>query len=129
MRLGWNRAEDGVITVYAHAEDGRAAPVADFWLQPIIDKLGMTRADAKALQEQFADQLVSANNDKPRAVTKANLAEYVARRMLAEMADSGSVEAFCENMAGYPELYLSELAVAAVDCVDLCGRLSLCAKA
>jgi len=62
MRLGWNRAEDGVITVYAHASDGRVSPVADFWVQPLIDKFGMKRADAREWQEQFADLLVRSHN-------------------------------------------------------------------
>lgn len=62
MRLGWNRAEDGVITVYAHTSDGRVAPVADFWVQPMIDKLGAKRHVAKEYQEQFAEILVSGHN-------------------------------------------------------------------
>lgn len=62
MRLGWNRDEDGVITVFAHASDGRGAAVADFWLQPLIDKFGMRRDAAKELQQQFAELLVFAHN-------------------------------------------------------------------
>lgn len=62
MRLGWDMAEDGVITVYAHASDGRVADVADFWLQPLIDRFGMNRADAKEWQQQFAEMLVEHHN-------------------------------------------------------------------
>lgn len=42
--------------------DGRGAAVADFWLQPLIDKFGMKRDAAKELQQQFAEFLVSAHN-------------------------------------------------------------------
>lgn len=62
MRLGWNRDEDGVITVFAHATDGRGAPIADFWIQPLIDRLGMNRAAAKEWQQQFAELLVTSHN-------------------------------------------------------------------
>lgn len=70
MRLGWNRAEDGVITVYAHASDGRATDVADFWLQPLIDGFGMKRDDAKEWQQQFAGMLVEHHNKFFSEVTK-----------------------------------------------------------
>jgi hypothetical protein len=123
MRLGWSRDQDGVVVVYAHAPDGRVAPVADFWLQGWVDKMGFDRSEAKAMQEQFADRLVNSSNNQTGELTKAELAEYVARRMLAHMANSGSLEAFFENMAGYPELYLSELAAEAIDCIDLSGFL------
>ena len=128
MRLGWNRDEGGVITVFAHASDGRGAPVADFWVQPLIDKFGMARPAAKEMQEQFAEMLVQHHNRHFRIATppqsKSQLAEMVARRMLKEMAATGSVETFCENMAGYPVHYLTELAPAAIDCIDLGGRLT-----
>lgn len=62
MRLGWNRAEDGVITVYAHTSDGRVADVADFFLKPMIDRFGADRATALRFQEQFAELLVNAHN-------------------------------------------------------------------
>lgn len=68
MRLGWNRDEGGVITVFAHATDGRGAAIADFWLQPLIDKLGMKRDAAKEWQQQFAELLVDSHN---RHFTKA----------------------------------------------------------
>ncbi len=60
--MGWNRGEDGIITVFAHASDGRGAAVADFWIQPLIDQFGMRRDDAKAWQEQFAELLVASHN-------------------------------------------------------------------
>ena len=43
-KLSWNRDEDGVIVLYVTDHQGRIAPAADLWLQPLIDKLGMTRA-------------------------------------------------------------------------------------
>jgi hypothetical protein len=58
IMFGWNRSEDGAVTVYAHDHDGRIAPVAVFRLQPLIDILGMTRAEAKSMQEKFADLIV-----------------------------------------------------------------------
>lgn len=62
MRLSWNRDEEGVITVYATATDGRVAPVADFWLRPLVENFGMKRSDAKEWQEQFAEMLLGAHN-------------------------------------------------------------------
>lgn len=62
MRLGWNRAEDGVITVYAHTSDGRVADVADFWLKPMMERFGADRATALEFQQQFAEMLVNAHN-------------------------------------------------------------------
>lgn len=62
MRLGWSRDEDGIITVFAHATDGRGAAVADFWIKPLVDNLRMTRADALEWQQQFAELLVGAHN-------------------------------------------------------------------
>jgi hypothetical protein len=63
VRLGWNRAEDGVITVYAHSGDGRVADVADFWLGPMIERFGMTRDAAKEWQQRFAEMLVEKHNE------------------------------------------------------------------
>jgi len=59
MKLSWNRAEDGVVTVYATASDGRVVEIADFWLKPLVDKFGMDRQDAKWMQQNFAENLVS----------------------------------------------------------------------
>lgn len=70
MRLGWNRDEDGVITIFAYAADGRGAPVADFWIQPIIEKFGMNRHAAKAMQEEFAVLLVTSFNKHFTASTE-----------------------------------------------------------
>lgn len=56
-RISWNRDEDGVVVVYVTDPQGRVAPVADLWLQPLIDKLGLTRAEAKALQESVAEKI------------------------------------------------------------------------
>lgn len=62
MRLSWNRDEDGVITVFAMADDGKGAPVADFWVTPIIAGLGISRARAMALQQELAEMMVDAHN-------------------------------------------------------------------
>lgn len=62
MMLGWNRAEDGVITVYAHTTDGRVADVADFWLKPMMERLNADRETALRWQEEFAIILVEAHN-------------------------------------------------------------------
>lgn len=51
---------DGVLTVHYKSSDGRTAPVADFWIKPLMDGLGMSRADATEWQRQFAGLLVSA---------------------------------------------------------------------
>jgi hypothetical protein len=57
IKLSWNRDEDGVITVYGTWPNGRIAPVADVWLQPLIDKAGLSRAKALEVQERIADRL------------------------------------------------------------------------
>ncbi|GEM_PF-4819428 len=63
MRLGWNRAEDGVITVYAHTHDGRVADIADFWLRPMVERFGVERETALRWQEEFALMLVESHNN------------------------------------------------------------------
>ena len=67
MRLGWNRGEDGVITVYATSSDGRVADVADFWIRPLVADFGMTRTAALEWQQQFAELLVNSHNRLFRA--------------------------------------------------------------
>jgi hypothetical protein len=62
MRLSWNRDEDGVVTVYATTSDGRCLPVADFWLTPWMQYLGVTRPVALGEQQRLAGQLVSIFN-------------------------------------------------------------------
>lgn len=59
MKLSWNRAEDGVVTVYATSSDGRVVEIADFWLTPLVEKFGMDRENAKWMQQNFAENLVS----------------------------------------------------------------------
>ena len=59
-RVSWNRDEDGVIVLYVTDPQGRIAPVADLWLQPLIDKLGLTRAQAMAMQERVAEMVSGA---------------------------------------------------------------------
>lgn len=54
-----------------------------------------------------------------KEVSRTNLVEYVARRMLSDMEDHGGVDEFCEKMCAFPEQYLSDLALGAVDCIDL----------
>lgn len=54
-----------------------------------------------------------------RPVHHADLVEQVARRMLADIDDHGGVDAFCEKLAGFPEQYLTDLALGAVDCIAL----------
>lgn len=67
MRLGWNRDEDGVITVFAYTEDGKGAAIADFWLSSLVAGLGVSRPSAAALQQQFAEMLVDAHNSQEAA--------------------------------------------------------------
>lgn len=62
MRLKWDRDGDGVVIVTAVTSDGREAPVADFWLQPLIGSLGASREYGRELQEQFASLLVDTHN-------------------------------------------------------------------
>ena len=54
-RISWNRDQDGVIVLYVTDPQGRVAPAADLWLQPLIDKLGLTRPQAMAMQERVAE--------------------------------------------------------------------------
>lgn len=68
-KLSWNRDEDGVIVIYATDTQGRVAPAADLWLQPLIDKLGMTRTEAMSLQgavaERVSGALIEARDEVP----------------------------------------------------------------
>lgn len=52
-------------------------------------------------------------------VSRSKLVEYVARRMLSDIEDHGGVDDFCEKLCSFPEKYLSDLALGAVDCIDL----------
>ena len=54
-----------------------------------------------------------------RPVTLSELTEFVARRMLSDMEDHGGIDEFCEKLLGFPEQYLTELAVGALDAVAL----------
>lgn len=52
-------------------------------------------------------------------VEHSSLVEFVARRLLSEMEDHGGVDEFCEKIQSYPEQYLTDLAIAAIDCIGL----------
>ena len=54
-----------------------------------------------------------------KQISRAKLAEFVARRMLSDMEDHGGVDEFFAKLIGFPEQYLLELAFGAIDCVDL----------
>jgi hypothetical protein len=54
-----------------------------------------------------------------KEVQHRQLVEAVARRMLSDMEDHGGVDEFCGKLQSYPEQYLSELALGALDCVAL----------
>jgi hypothetical protein len=58
-------------------------------------------------------------------MTREELAKSVARRLLSEIDDYGSLEDFCEKLCGFPEQYALDLAYAAVDHVELSGALKL----
>jgi hypothetical protein len=63
MKLGWNRAEDGVITVYAHLSTGKVVEVADFWVSPLVAAWGQgSRANALKRQQEIVEFLVAAWN-------------------------------------------------------------------
>ena len=62
MQLARETGDDGVITVYAIASDGRKAAVADFWLRPMVEAFGCEKRAAEEFQEQFADLLCNAHN-------------------------------------------------------------------
>lgn len=59
-KVSWNRDEDGVIVIYVTDPQGRVAPVADIWVQPLIDKLGLKRPQATAMQEAVAEMVSGA---------------------------------------------------------------------
>lgn len=63
MQLSWNRDEDGVITVYGTTTDGRIYDVADFWVTPMIERLGVSRELALDWQRQHAELLVNTFNN------------------------------------------------------------------
>lgn len=52
-------------------------------------------------------------------IKRSDLVEFVARRMLSDMEDHGGVDEFCEKLQGFPEQYLTDLALGAIDCIDL----------
>jgi hypothetical protein len=52
-------------------------------------------------------------------VKHSDLVEHVARRLLAEIEDHGGVDEFCEKLSAFPEQYLTDLAVGAIDCIAL----------
>lgn len=59
LRLSWSRDDEGVITVYAtDPNTGRIAEVADLWTRPLRERLGLSNASAKGIQQQFAETLV-----------------------------------------------------------------------
>ncbi len=59
-----------------------------------------------------------------RPVPHSQLVEFVARRMLSDMEDHGGVDEFCEKLTAFPEQYLTELAIGAIDCISLRECLS-----
>lgn len=59
-----------------------------------------------------------------RPVPHSQLVEFVARRMLSDMEDHGGVDEFCEKLTAFPEQYLTELAIGAIDCISLSECLS-----
>lgn len=44
-----------------------------------------------------------------------SLEKRVARRLRAEMEDHGGVVEFCEKLVAFPDQYITDLAVAAID--------------
>lgn len=64
-RLSWNRDEEGIITIYATSED-RIAEVADLWIRPLMERLGVDRSAALEMQEAFAEAFTSAWNEGRR---------------------------------------------------------------
>ena len=63
MRLSWNRNEDKTITIYA-TDSGKTAELADLWQRPMREDLGISRARAAAIQQQFAEWLCAKWNDE-----------------------------------------------------------------
>lgn len=59
-----------------------------------------------------------------RPVLHSQLVEIVARRMLSDMEDHGGVDEFCEKLMAFPEQYLTELAIGAIDCISFSECLS-----
>jgi len=57
-------------------------------------------------------------------VMHKDLVEFVARRLLSEIEDHGGVDEFCEKLQSFPEQYLTDLAIGAIDCISLGGCLS-----
>ena len=62
-RLSWNRDDEGIITIYATSE-GRIAEVADLWIKPLMDRLGISRSAAKGMQERFAETFTASWNER-----------------------------------------------------------------
>ena len=60
MSLLLLQQSDGVLTVAYKSSDGRVADVADFYVKPLMDGLGMNRAAAVEWQQQFAGLLLAA---------------------------------------------------------------------
>jgi|GEM_PF-3843202 len=62
MTLESRKDDDGVVVISYRSSDGRVADVADFWIQPLIDRFGMTRSDALEWQSQLSEVLVYSFN-------------------------------------------------------------------
>ena len=91
-RVSWNRDEDGVIVLYVTDPQGRVAPAADIWLQPLIDKLGLSREQAKGMQEAVAERVSESVID---ASANARLRDAIAhaRELLERLLPTGDPSA------------------------------------
>jgi hypothetical protein len=76
-KVSWNRDEEGVIVLYVTDQKGRVAPVADIWAQPLIDKLGLTRPQARAMQEAVAEMVSGAVVAAPAPDAVPELPEWI----------------------------------------------------
>ena len=73
MKLGWNRAEDGVITVYAHVGTGKVFPIADFWVSTWGEVDARPGREWKLQkQQELAEFFVAAWNASSRAEIMAD---------------------------------------------------------
>lgn len=54
------------------------------------------------------------------------LQEQIARRFLQEIEDHGGVDEFCEKLTGFPEQYLTDLALAAIE--EINGSIAQCSE-
>lgn len=89
LRLLWMRDEEGVIAIYATDENGHKGAVADFWTGPMCQRIGIKRAEAKAIQQRLAECLVETWNGDARTISTVSDAVKLIQRQRYSTVEPG----------------------------------------